>query len=267
MTASLWMPVLARALTTGLVVVLASALAEAAGPFWGALIISLPVTAGPAYAFMALQHEPAFIAGAALNGFAANAATGAFLIVYARLAPAGPQPRALGAAVLAWLAGALLVSQIAWTPLAALALNGAVYGLGAALFRTGRRTDYRRSAVAARRWLDLLIRAAAVALFVTAVLAASSVLSPARTGVIAAFPVALTSTIVILHPRVGGAATAQLAVTAIRGVFGFGLTLLTLHLLVEPWGVARALLAALGVSLAWSAGLLALQRLASRPVR
>ena len=53
---------------------------------------------------------------------------------------------------------------------------------------------------------------------------------------------------------------ARLASIAIRGVFGFGLTLLTLHLTVRPFGAALALATALLVSLIYSAGLLALQR-------
>ena len=42
MTAMVWLPTLVRALATGLLVVSASAVAEALGPFWGALIASLP---------------------------------------------------------------------------------------------------------------------------------------------------------------------------------------------------------------------------------
>ncbi|KAB1070493.1 hypothetical protein [Methylobacterium planeticum] len=259
-----WLPPLVRAVATGLIVVLASAIAEAAGPFWGALVISLPVTAGPAYVFMALQHEAGFIAAAALNGFAANAATGAFLIVYAKLGPGHGLARAFGPAVLTWLAAALAIAHGRWTPLTALLLNCAVYGAGIVLCRARARPSYAPSPVARRRWLDLVVRAVAVALFVTGVIGLSAVLSPARTGVIAAFPMALTCTIVILHPRVGGAATAHLASTAIRGVFGFGLTLLTLHLLAESRGVAAALVSALLVSLAWSAALLGAQRLRMR---
>lgn len=56
MTVTLWLPPLVRALTTGLLVVCASTVAEALGPFWGALIASLPVSAGPAYVFLAMQH-------------------------------------------------------------------------------------------------------------------------------------------------------------------------------------------------------------------
>ena len=55
------------------VVVTATVVAEASGPFWGGLIVSLPIGAGPAYAMLALQHDAAFIAASALGSFAANA--------------------------------------------------------------------------------------------------------------------------------------------------------------------------------------------------
>ncbi|WP_247636456.1 hypothetical protein [Methylobacterium sp. 37f] len=255
------MTALVRALTAGTVVVLASVLAEILGPVWGALIISLPVTAGPVYVFMVLEHDAAFVAGAALNGFAANAATGLFLIVYARRATHRGLVAALGPAAMAWIAAAVSISAVAWTPVMAFLLNVVVYGAGILITRPAARTILARSAVVARpRPLDLVVRAAAVALFVTGVLALSAVLGPARTGVIAAYPLTLTSTFVILHRRVGGAAMARLAGITVRGVFGFGLTLLTVHLMVRPFGAAAALAGALLVSLVYSAGLLALQR-------
>ena len=82
MTATVWLPPLVRALATALLVVSASAVAEALGPFWGALIISLPISAGPTYVFLSMRHGPDFIAASALSSFAANAATTLFLIVY-----------------------------------------------------------------------------------------------------------------------------------------------------------------------------------------
>lgn len=252
---------LLRAMTAAFVVVLASVLAEILGPVWGALIISLPVTAGPVYVFMVLEHAPGFVAGAALNGLAANAATGLFLLVYARLAPRRGLARTLGPAVLAWIAAALPISALGWTPATALLLNVAVYGAAAWLTRPARPAVLTAAGPVARpRPRDLLARAAAVALFVSVVLGLSSILGAARTGVIAAYPVTLTSTFVILHRRLGGAAVGHLASITIRGVFGFGLTLLALHLMIEPLGAGLALAGALGVSLAWSAGLLALQR-------
>ncbi|WP_449409514.1 hypothetical protein [Methylobacterium komagatae] len=256
----IWVTALVRALISGTVVVLASVLAEILGPVWGALIVSLPVSAGPAYVFMALEHDTDFVAGAALNGFAANAATGLFLTVYTLRAAGRGLVAVLGPATLAWLVAACAISAVSWTSLTALLLNVLVYGVGIVSTRMAVRTSLVRSPVVARpRPLDLLVRAAAVALFVTAVLAISAALGPARTGIVAAFPVTLTSTFVILHRRLGGAAMARLASLAIRGVFGFGLTLLTLHLTVRSFGAAYALSTALLISLIYSAGLLALQ--------
>ena len=265
---ALVMASLVRAVTAALVVVSASVLAEGLGPVWGALIISLPVSSGPVYVFMVLAHDAGFVARAALNGFAANAATGLLLIVYARQAAHRTLGPALIPAALAWIGAAVAIAAVAWTPLTALLLNVAVYGTGILLVRPAPTAPLDPGRPVARpRPTDLMIRALAVALFVAAVLALSSALGPAWTGVIAAYPVTLTSTFAILHRRVGGAAMARLASLTIRGVFGFGLTLLTLHLTVEPLGGAVALVVALAVSLAWSAGLLGLQRRAGARAR
>jgi len=82
-----WLALLARAAVSAGVVVTATVAAEAAGPFWGGLIVSLPIGAGPAYAMLALQHDDAFIAASALGSFAANAATFVFLAALALLRP------------------------------------------------------------------------------------------------------------------------------------------------------------------------------------
>jgi hypothetical protein len=60
-----WLALLTRAAISACVVVAATVAAEAAGPFWGGLIVSLPIGAGPAYAMLALQHDAAFIATSA----------------------------------------------------------------------------------------------------------------------------------------------------------------------------------------------------------
>src|ERR1700749_1722484 len=115
-TATIWLPPLVRGLTPSLLVLSASVAAEALGPFWGALIASLPVSAGPAYVFLAMQHGAEFVAASALSGFAANAATGLFLIVCGVLGGRMSLSRALGTAVFAWLAASLITRQVTWTP-------------------------------------------------------------------------------------------------------------------------------------------------------
>src|SRR5689334_6051002 len=55
-------------------VVTASFIAERSGPVIGALVATLPISAGPAYAFLALDHDAAFIAQGALTSLPFNAA-------------------------------------------------------------------------------------------------------------------------------------------------------------------------------------------------
>jgi hypothetical protein len=258
MTATLWLPPLVKALTTALLVVSASVAAEALGPIWGALIASLPVSAGPAYVFLAMQHGQDFVASSALSSFVANASTGLFLIIYGVLASRTSPWRSLCIAVLAWWGTSVATHQITFTPSTALLLNLAVYGTGFALLNTVRTAKSIPARATPRRWSDLPARALAVAAFVSLVIAASSILGPNATGIAAVFPISLISLIVIVRPRIGGAASSLLAANALRAMLGFGMTLLALHLAIQPLGVPVALAVALFVSALCSTGLLVL---------
>src|SRR5258706_4734160 len=86
MMVPLWLPPVVRAVLTALLVLTASVLANRLGPFWGGLVASLPVSAGPTYVFLAIDHDPGFVATSALASAPTNAATGLFLIVYGVLA-------------------------------------------------------------------------------------------------------------------------------------------------------------------------------------
>jgi hypothetical protein len=261
MTAMPWMPLAAKALVTALIVFAASTAAEALGPVWGALIASLPVSAGPAYVFLTMRHGPAFVAASALNSAAANGATGLFLTIYGTLAKRTSMSpwRGLVIAVGAWLVASMAIQQVSWTPTSAVALNLAIYGPGLAFASWGGTVTPGSVRPSRRRWFDLPLRAASVAACVSAVVAASTVLGPAATGVAAVFPVSLISLIVILLPRLGGPVTAQVATNALPPMLGFGVMLLLLHLTIRPLGVVAALVLALAFCVMWSGVLLQLQ--------
>lgn len=256
MTAMPWLPLASKALATASIVVAASTAAEALGPVWGAIIASLPVSAGPAYVFLAMQHGPAFVAASALNSAAANAATGLFLTLFGVLAQRRPPWRCLALAILAWLAAAAAIRQVAWTSGSAAALNLAAYGLGLAWVGRHARADTAPPRPPRRRWFDLPLRAASVAAFVSTVVAVSDTLGPAATGIAAVFPVSLISLVAILLPRLGGPATARVAANALPPMLGFGVMLLLLHSAIPPFGIVPALLLALAVCVLWSAVLL-----------
>src|SRR6185312_5737773 len=56
-------------------VVTASFITERSGPVIGALVATLPISAGPSYVFLAIDHDAAFIAQGALSSLPINAAT------------------------------------------------------------------------------------------------------------------------------------------------------------------------------------------------
>jgi uncharacterized membrane protein (GlpM family) len=248
-----WLALLARAAISACVVVAATVAAEAAGPFWGGLIVSLPIGAGPAYAMLALQHDAAFIATSALGSFVVNAATFVFLAALALLVTRVRWGWALAGGLLAWALAVLLIRRVDWDVTGAVLLNLGAILASLALTRSVEREAGTPRGPVQRYWYELPMRAVMVGLVVGAVVTGSRALGPALTGMAAVFPVAFTSFSLLVLPRVGGRTGAAIMVSALRAMPGFALALLTLHLTAVPLGVWAALLIALLPSLGWSA--------------
>ena len=79
-----------RMAITAAFVVTASVITEKSGPVIGALVATLPISAGPSYVFLALDHDAAFIAEGALASLPINAAT---IFLGPDLCRAGAAPR------------------------------------------------------------------------------------------------------------------------------------------------------------------------------
>lgn len=253
---SLWLALLLRASVSAFVVVVASVAAEALGPFWGGLIVSLPIGAGPAYAMLSLQHNASFIAESALGSFAVNAATFVFLTTLALLVARIRWFWALGSALIAWAIAVALIRKVQWDVTEAGLLNLVVVLVALALTRRAGSDATTRRDPAPRRWFELPVRALMVGLMIGGVVTGSRALGPQLTGMATVFPVAFTSFALLVLPRVDGATGAAIMVSAIRAMPGFALALLTLHLAAEPLDVWPALAVALLPSLAWSAMLM-----------
>src|ERR1700694_585018 len=252
-----WLALAIKMAVAALFVIAATVTAERAGAAIGALVATLPLPARPAYVFLALDHDAAFIAQSALASLALNAVTAIYATVYVLLAQRHRIWLCLLLAFAAWLVLASVVLLVGLTTWSALAANLVVFPI---CFFIVRRFRDVRMPPTRRRWYDIGLRALLVAALVALVVTISFRIGPAATGVLAAFPVVFTSIMFLLHWRVGGRAAAAVLANAIPGLAGFGAGVLTLHLAAKPLGSPAALVLALAVSLVWNLFLYANQR-------
>jgi len=247
-----WFALATKMAITALFVTLATIIAEKLGAVVGALVATLPVSAGPVYVFLALDHGPTFISASAVASLAMNAATAVFVTAYVRMAQRRSLWISVSLAFIAWLATTLVLASVRWTALSASVVNLSVFAVCLWIVKPFRLVPMPPTT---RPWYDFVVRAGMVTLLVGAVVTLSFRIGPAGSGVLAVFPVIYASIMVILHRRVGGPATAAVLANAVPGLAGFGVALLILHLSAVSFGSALALVAALGVSVAWNAGL------------
>ncbi len=78
---------------------------------------------------------------------------------------------------------------------------------------------------------------------------------PKVSGVIALFPVVFTSMMLILHPRIGGPATAAVIANSGWGLIGLGIAIAVLHVTALKFGSAIALGLALATCVSWNLAL------------
>ena len=238
-------------------VVTASFIAERAGALVGAMVVTLPIAAGPAYILLALDHGAAFIADSTVASLAVHTASGIFGMAYVFAAQRRSFAVTIAAAVGTWIACALAIRAITWSVPGAILVNVAAYGVCVPL---AQRYLHVRMPVITRRWFDIPLRACLVAVLVGAVVALGDSAGPVLAGMFAVFPIGMLSIMLILHPRIGGVATAAIIANTMWGLVGFALAVLTLHLAAVPFGAPLALTSALAVSVAVNCVIFLLRR-------
>ena len=241
-----------RMAITAAFVVTASIITERAGPAIGALIATLPVSGGPSYIFLAIDHGDNFIASSALTSLPINAATILMSLVYVIVAQRFSMIASLCAAIGTWLICALLVRTTGWSLAGGILANVVALAVSLPLAQRFRGA---KMPLITRRWYDIPLRAALVATLVATVVTLSGHVGPAISGILALFPVVYTSFILILHPRIGGAATGAVLANGLWGLIGFGAAVVVLHLAPPRFGGAAALSLALATCVAWNLGL------------
>ncbi|MDP3692199.1 hypothetical protein [Bradyrhizobium sp.] len=241
-----------RMVITAAFVVTASVITERSGPVIGALVATLPISAGPSYVFLALDHDAAFIAESALASLPINAATIFLGLAYVVLAQRRNALVSCLGAVTVWVALASMIRSVHWTLAGGLVANAIAFAICVPLLRRFRHV---RMPLIARRWYDIPLRASLVATLVATVVAASGWVGPKVSGIIALFPIVFTSMMLILHPRIGGPPTAAVIANSAGGLMGLGIAIAMIHVASPRFGSAIGLGIALAICVSWNLGL------------
>ncbi len=241
-----------RMAVTAAFVVSASVITERSGPVIGALVATLPISAGPSYVFLALDHDAAFTAEAALASLPINAITIFLCLTYVVLAQRRSAAVSFAGAVMVWSALAGLSRTVHWSLAGGLIANAVAYAICLPLLRRFRHV---KMPPITRRWYDIPLRASLVATLVATVVTLSGWVGPSVSGTIALFPVVFTSMMLILHPRIGGPATAAVLANSGWGLMGLGIAIAVLHLAALRFGSVVGLSLALMVCVSWNLGL------------
>ncbi|WFU72440.1 hypothetical protein [Bradyrhizobium sp. CB2312] len=230
-------------------VVSASIITERSGPVIGALVATLPISAGPSYVFLAIDHDAAFIAQGALASLPVNAATIVLGLTYVMLAQRNNLLVSAGSAVAVWIVLASIIRLFDWSLTAGLAVNLVAFGICIPLLAKYR---HAKMPLVTRRWYDIPFRASLVATLVAIVVSTSGWVGPRVSGVIALYPIVFTSIMVILHPRIGGPPTAAVLANSAWGLLGFGMAIAVMHVAVVKFGSAIGLFLALATCVTWN---------------
>jgi hypothetical protein len=238
-----------RMAITAAFVVSASVITERSGPVIGALVATLPISAGPSYTFLALDHDAAFVAEGALASLPINAATIFLGLTYVKLAQRHGALFSWTWAAAVWIALAQVVRMVPSSLAFGLISNAVAFAICIPLMAQYRHV---KMPLVTRRWYDIPLRATLVATLVAVVVTLSGWVGPKISGIIALFPVVFSSMMLILHPRIGGPATAAVVANSGWGLLGFGAATAVLHVAVLRFGSPIGLCLALATCVCWN---------------
>lgn len=253
-----WLALAVRMSAVAVFIVIVALVSERAGPFFGAMVASLPVYTGPVYVFLALDHPPQFLERVSTASVAAFAVIPVYLLIYGLMAHAGRSMlMSLLTSSAAWLACAAFVQFYDWSLPEALLFAIPIFS--AALLLAPRFTDAVPLKAGARSWTDLVVRVLLVTIVVGIVNGLSPFVPTQLTGILSIMPTVTTSLILVLHNRIGGAATAALLAHSIGGMFGMLFAITLVAATVVRWGPTLSLSVALAICVSWNLMLIGLR--------
>jgi hypothetical protein len=227
-------------------VVAASLAGRRWGPAVSGILVAIPIVLGPILLIITIEQGQSFGAEAATGSLLAMVALAVFVVVFERVGRSRGWEVTTLAGWAAFLAVAVVLSEVHASPVEALAAAIAAFGL--ALWVTPSPAGPVGPRTPPPAW-DLPARALATALLIVGLTGAADGLGPALAGALAPFPVATTVVAAFVLAQDGPAAATDLLGGFLRAIFGTVAFCFLTALLIEPLGTAGAFLIGLAGSL------------------
>ncbi|MTH96586.1 hypothetical protein [Roseibium sp. RKSG952] len=242
----------AKIISTVVIVLGLSGVAEFVGPALAGLLSALPLGVALVFFFLGIQQGPEFLVQAATYTIAGLVATLCFNLVYwyvARRAHRLQFLKATGAALVGYLAAALIVTSMHFNLAGAVGFMAAAAVLSIILMRN--HADTQIVERVRMTWQALVLRSAIAIAVVVAITGIAGLIGPKWSGLLAGFPMTLFPLMIIMHFSY----STQHVFTVIKG-YPYGLPSIVIFVLVAavsfgPLGVYLGTGLALLSSLVW----------------
>ncbi|MDA4844314.1 hypothetical protein [Hoeflea poritis] len=256
------MSLLAAKIVSTIVIVLGlSGIAERAGPALAGTLAGLPLGVAIVFFFIGIEQGPMFIADAAAYTIGGFAATLCFNLGYWLVSSRVHRHRfasAIGGGLLAYLIAAVAITQLPLNVWTATLLVAIVAGLSILAMR-----GHENTVIGSRvkmTWLVVAARAGVAVGVVVAVTGVAAAIGPRWSGLLAGFPIMLFPLLIILQFSY----SPEDAYTVIKS-FPYGLPSLVVFVLCAwavfvPLGVPLGFVVSLLASMVWLAGYFVLKR-------
>jgi hypothetical protein len=224
-----------------------------AGRRWGVgvagMLGGLPVVAGPILLLLTLIHDRGFGAEAAAGSLLGLGGLTAFLVIYARVAPAAGPVLSLLAGWAGFL-GVIGIFGVIDPPLGiGLAIVAVGFALGLAAVPSPEPGHESDPPVELPRW-DLPARGLAALALVLAVTGASGALGPEWSGLLAPFPIVASVLSTFTHVQAGNAQLLVMTRNFLLGLYGFAAFCFVLALTLDSVAIAPAFALSLAAAVA-----------------
>ena len=237
-------------------VALATLVARRWGPRAGGILIGFPLSTGPIFIFLAIEHGLEFAQQATVGILFGLVGVASFALTYVMASRRTGWIGSLGAAVVCFFGVSAVFSQVEWRATGAGVSAYAALLLVALVVRPPRPNLVKASPP----WWDLPLRMAAAAILTLSITEVASSLGPVLSGIVGTFPVVSTVVVAFTHHQWGREAAVGMLRGSVLSWISFASCFLAIGITLETIGLAPSLMLGAGFAAATSFVVLWLDR-------